>query len=285
MIPKVVIITTKKGFRYGDFVAKEINLRGFRCELTRLGEVFDLLVGKRYVPEETLIHTRTASPVRVYKALKRLEKDGYRVINKADTVKRTSDKFLACQLALKKGIVSPKVWRIRKEDEQMVKEKVVQVGKVVVKPITSQEAGKYCFAFNKDNLQEVVEKMALMPNRDLFLQEFVDYQRLYRVIVIGFQALEEAVFYDEPKQSWKASVCLNPSLSHEKNPSKELLVLAEKISRLFEAEICFIDIFQTKKDWVLNEINTACSLIIHERKSKFNISARIAEYLISQIRI
>lgn len=285
MMPKVVIIRTKTGgFRYASFICKEINFQGIQTGVTTRPEVFDFLREHHWGPAETLIHARTASPQTVFKVLKRLENEGYRVINKADVVKVTSDKFFTSQLARKKGIVSPRAWQLtKKKAATLIKEKTLELGKAVVKPVTSQEEGKYSFLFDKNNLDEVAAKMALIPRRKFFIQEFVDYQRLYRVIVIGFKALREAVFYDEPRENWKASVCLNPDLFHEKNPSDELLSLGEKVAKTFEAEICFIDFFQTKKSWVLNEINTACSLIIHERKSGFNISGKIAEYLISQL--
>jgi glutathione synthase/RimK-type ligase-like ATP-grasp enzyme len=50
-------------------------------------------------------------------------------------------------------------------------------------------------------------------------------------------------------------------------------------------EINFIDVFETADGYVLSEINTACSLLIHERKAKeagsthWNIAGYIAEYL------
>lgn len=109
------------------------------------------------------------------------------------------------------------------------------------------------------------------------------YQRLYRVIVIGFKAFKEVVFYDVPDKDWKASVCLNPDIQVERKPSQELLKFAEKIAQVFRSEVGFIDIFQTKEGFVLNEINSACNLAIHERKSHVNISKKIADYLVSQL--
>jgi glutathione synthase/RimK-type ligase-like ATP-grasp enzyme len=58
------------------------------------------------------------------------------------------------------------------------------------------------------------------------------------------------------------------------------LKFAENIAKKFNAEISFIDIFTTRKGYFLNEINTSCNLTFHERASKYNISKKIAEYLL-----
>ena len=119
----------------------------------------------------------------------------------------------------------------------------------------------------------------------MVVQEHLKYDRLSRIIVVGFKALSDCIFYDEPKKGdWKCSVCLNPHIKHYKKPPFELLRLAEDIAVKFNSDICFIDIFSTKDGPILNEINTACSLIIHEKMSKINISKRIAKYLLSKIK-
>jgi glutathione synthase/RimK-type ligase-like ATP-grasp enzyme len=155
---------------------------------------------------------------------------------------------------------------------------------VVLKPVVSQGQGIYCLKFNNKNLHKS-DDIKKIPGEEIVIQEFLEYDRLSRVIVVGFNALEECIFYDEPKSNnWKCSVCLNPHIKHYKKPPYELLRLAEDIAIKFNSDVCFIDIFSTKNGLVLNEINTACNLIIHEGMSKCNISKKIADYLISKIK-
>jgi glutathione synthase/RimK-type ligase-like ATP-grasp enzyme len=118
------------------------------------------------------------------------------------------------------------------------------------------------------------------------------YRRLIRVIVIDFKALPEATVYDEPLPgSWKCSVCLNPRIKKLDNPPQELLTLAEKTARAFDARVNFIDFFETASGgppqrtnpiprFILNEINTACNLTRHEIVTGVPIHKKIAEFLL-----
>ena len=77
------------------------------------------------------------------------------------------------------------------------------------------------------------------------------------------------------------------------NPKPELLQLAVDTQKIINKEvnnryngIHFIDIFETTDNkFVISEINTACSLIIHENLAKkanhpeWEISKKIATYL------
>lgn len=134
-------------------------------------------------------------------------------------------------------------------------------------------------------------RMTDMPGMFLQLQAFIPYRRLIRAIVIDFKALPEATVYDEPLPGeWKCSVCLNPRIKKLENPPVELMMLAEKTARAFDARINFIDFFETANGeaggpgrFILNEINTACNLIRHEMVTGVPIHEKIAEFLMSQI--
>lgn len=282
IIPKIVIIRTTKGQKYADFIVKEINLAGYHAGVVDLKNIGEYLKGNNCSPEKTLIHTRTASPNYTYRILKKLENQGYRIINSSEVIKLTSDKYQSCVFAQKNNIPCAETIKVsKKEVFSLIGEKVKKWGKVVVKPIVSQGQGKFAFMFGKDNLAEI-EKIKDIPVEEVVLQEYIDYQRLTRIVIIGFKAVKEAVFYDEPGNNWKCSVCLNPEIKLHQNSPRELLELAEDISRKIKSEISFIDIFTTKNGYVLNEINTACNLVIHERISRHNISKKIAGYLIKK---
>ncbi len=278
-----IIIRTKKGYRFADYIGKELNLKGHGHTVLTINEVEKFIKDNNLNPKNLIIHTRTASPDKVYKILKNLEKKGFNIINKPETIRLTSDKYLLCEFAIKSSIPCAETKKIMKEDaEKEIKHMLQTKKEIIVKPVVSNGQGIYCLKLNNKNLQEL-DKIPLIPSQELVLQEFVKHTRLNRIIVIGFKGLKECVFYDEPNQnSWKCSVCLNPKIKHYKNPPKKLIKMAEDIAKKFNADICFIDIFSTKDGYVLNEINTACSLIIHEMLSKFNISKEIAKYLIKK---
>jgi len=283
IIPKVVIVRTIKGQKYADFIAKEINLAGYQAGIIDVKNAGEYLKKNNCSPEKTLIHTRAASPDYTYRVLKSLGKQGYKIINSPEVIKLTSDKYQSCIFARENNIPCAETIKVsKKEASSLIEEKVKKWGKVVVKPVVSQGQGKFAFMFSKDNLEEI-EKIKDIPAEEIVLQKYIDYQRLTRIITIGFKAIKEAVFYDEPGNDWKCSVCLNPRIKLHQNPPQELLELAEDISRKIKSEISFIDIFTTKEGYVLNEINTACSLVIHERISQYNISKKIADYLIKKV--
>lgn len=285
IIPKIVIIRTVKGQKYADFIAKEINLAGYRCGITDIRGLKEYLDKNKCSPQKTIIHTRTAGPNYIYKVLKELENQGYRIINSSEAIRLTSDKYQSCIFAQENSIPCADTFKISKEEaSSFIKSKANEWKKIVLKPVTSQGQGQYAFMFDENNLSKIDEKICAIPAKELIVQKYLDYSRLSRVIVIGFKTIKETVFYDEPGSNWKCSVCLNPEIKLFKNPPKELLKFAEDISRKFKAEICFVDIFTTDKKYVLNEINTACSLITHERISRYNISKGIADYLIKKIR-
>jgi glutathione synthase/RimK-type ligase-like ATP-grasp enzyme len=275
----VIILRTVSGIKYACFIAKEINLRGLECQIASLSEIDLLIKDKKLDPRYTLIHSRTASPYTVYDKLKELEKRAFKIINNPETIKLTSEKYISCVHAEKNKIASAKTVKIKKsEAEIMIKDKMKEWGSIIVKPITSKDRGEYCFKLNENNIFDFNK----IPTDEIIIQKFVNYTRLNRIIVIGFKALEEAVTYDEPLDNWKCTVCLNPNIKHYKNPPKELLKLAEEVAIKFNSELAFIDIFTTKDGYVLNEINTACNLIHHERITGVNISKHIADYLISK---
>lgn len=275
----ILIIRTPKGYRYCSMIADEIRVLGENCYICEIDEAEKILKERKLSPQNTIIHTRTAHPGKVYQVLRRLNESGYKVINNPETVKLTSQKFLSCVHMEKNNLPCAKTLKMKKNQApDFVRKNLKKWKKIIVKPITSKGQGEYAFCFDEKNLHEL-ENISTILLDEVICQKYVDYTRLNRVIVIGFKALKGAVFYDEPGSGWKCSVCLNPNIKHDKNPPSELLKLAEKSAKIFNGEVFFIDIFTTPKGLVLNEINTACSLILHQKISSVNIAAAIAKRL------
>lgn len=281
-IPKVVIVRTIKGSKYASFIAKEINLAGYRCGIVGIKELAAYLERSGCSPQKTIIHARTAHPDYTYKVLHQLEGQGYKVINSSEATRLTSDKYTSCLYAKDHDISCAETTKVSKaEAVEFIKEKVDKWPKVVVKPFTSQGQGEFCFMYEASNLDQI-DEINSIPAKELIVQKYIHHTRLSRVFVIGYKAIQEAVFWDAPDNNWKCSVCLNPNIKLDKNPDQTLLEFAESIAKKFKAEVSFIDIFSTENGYVLGEINTACSLVIHERLSGYNISKQIANYLLRQ---
>lgn len=102
---------------------------------------------------------------------------------------------------------------------------------------------------------------------------------------------------DPRKTDWKVSCCLNrTTMKLNENAHWSLLELAEKTQKEVGGIINFIDIFEYPVGDFLNqvrytnaEINTACSLNIHEKLAKdagrrdYNIHFCIAKELVKQL--
>jgi len=281
MNKKIVIIRTKAGHKYAERIAKKIRSLGGECGITSWKNLKSYLEIHKCFTTRTLLHYRSAGPNINLTAFD-LEKKGYRLINSANILDRTSDKYKSYEWANKHGVALPITKKCTpKEIRRSIN--TLPFHKFVLKPINSNGQGALCFSsFVGDT--EIDKKLSQVPGEKIILQQFVEYLKIYRVIVIGGKTVNQAVFYDEPNPNrWKVSVCLNPEIQHEKNPDPKLLSYATYITNIFKSEIAFVDIFLTKDGYVLSEINTACNLTQHEDKSRYSISNEIAKYLISQL--
>lgn len=281
MNKQVIIIRTEAGIKYAERIAQEIKNLSTKCNIVYWKELEEFLDKNNFTPTKTLLHFRAAGP-QVNLIAFNLENLGYRIVNSACVLDRTSDKYKSFKWAKEKGFVLP-VTKKGTPDKIRKLINTLEFDKFVLKPINSKHQGAFCFrSFRGD--KKIDEKLFQVPGEEIILQEFTEYKRIYRVIVVGGRPLEQAVFYDEPSpERWKVSVCLNPNINFEKNPDPKLLKYAKELAKIFESEIAFIDIFQTKNGYILSEINTACNLSQHEDKSGYGISKEIATYLIAQL--
>jgi glutathione synthase/RimK-type ligase-like ATP-grasp enzyme len=249
--------------------------------------------------------------------LVRKENEGFRVINTTEVLKLTSDKLKCAMKMYNAGLPHPKTWEYNRSLplSHLVSElEENNINKIIVKPYTSMEQGEHvqvraiqhvhicsCPTCGhnhriegvnnpRDPEEHLREAISEMPTSKVVIQEYVPYIGIYRVIVIGGQALPIS-WVDRPTTiRWKVSVCLNRNMQFVPNPDTELLRVAERTQRVVGGEINFIDVFETRDGYVLSEINTACNLLIHEEKARqagsthWNIARYIARYLDEQAR-
>lgn len=251
-------------------------------------------------PKDTVIHVRAAYPKETgwIKELIEAEKKEYRVINKPSVLVLTANK-LQCSLKLQHKVSHPLSWEYRPENDNLIDVISLMIRDlyhpdyIIAKPIASMEQGanvrKIKIVGKSTNAIEA--ELEQVPGKVILLQEYIPYIAIHRVIVIGGKALPYT-FVDKPEwhpDNWKVSVCLNKTtMQYMGNPDAELIELAETTQHVIGGEINFIDVFETDKKYVISEINTACTLNIHEQlakaanEPKWNIHYRIARYLVSQ---
>ncbi len=276
----IYIVRTKNGAKYGEYIANYAKELGTDCKVIPLNKIPPIKPSLH----SDIFHFRTATPNKVFEKAKQLEKYGIRAINKASCLFLTSHKLFANLWAQENNIPTAKTIGSEKRHALTIIRKMLSKHEqVILKPATSQGQGEYCFLITRETSEAEIETMILeTPTSILQVQEYIPYDTLYRVIVINNKAISEAVVYDHPSKNWKCSVCLNPQIKHLKNPPEKLLRLAEEITKVFDTEISFVDIFKAKDRFILNEINTACNLFLHEKATGFPIAQKIAKYLVAQ---
>ena len=310
MEKEFIIVTTGSGRCYARKIASSlhwinIHVRKYRNDefvtkiipVTRISELGEEPTTPTYL-RNTIIHARAAYPnnsASWMAILDDLEDRGYRIINRVDTLKLTSDKLRSAQLFQQEFNTYPRTFEVQNQhiNNNWIHSKLCNGQEYVVKPYTSLEQGRQVqrFYFQDENYDEIKTLIREISSPIKIIQEFVNYTRLYRVIVIGGHALPYS-FMDVARTGvdWKVSVCLNHNMTFVNNPEPNLLRLAEQAQRIVGGDINFVDVFKTNRngEYIISEINTACNLNIHERKARqftnqWNIHYRIARYLVEKM--
>lgn len=289
----VIILHTEKSYAFANKICSSINVDCKKTTTTELKNTITKLKNKNIV-----VHPRTATPFDTdwINYLKMLENNNVKVINPPRLLQLTSNKLECSFVLYNSGINHPKTWEGKKDKKTVLLIlKLLKKHKyLIIKPSNSISQGAYVEKLNqKMNFSEVHNKIKNIPSDPFVIQEYIDYVSLYRVIVINGKALPYS-FIDKPtKDNWKVSVCLNKTrMKFVANPPKKILKLGEKTQRILNnyikspyKGIHFIDIFETRnKQFTISEINTACSLFIHEKLAKdaghpdWEISKHIANY-------
>jgi glutathione synthase/RimK-type ligase-like ATP-grasp enzyme len=310
-----IILRTDKGGRYARKIMRSIRWineqqyprERFVAEDMTISEFMD--TSNFPNPAETLIHPRCANPRTSWtERLRTLEEDGFTVVNSVDAIELTSNK-LACALHLQNIVPHPRSWEFLKSWSNEEAANFVRniwnwagVGHhyIIAKPLTSLSQGAHVQKIRLDTVDvSIIRQLRSVPGDKIVVQEFFPYTAMHRVIVIGSRALPYT-FVDRVSwhpENWKVSCCLNrTTMRIEQNPDPRVLEIAETTQRAVNGEINFIDIFEGtevspggvfyRPGFAISEINTACSLNIHERlaqeagRTDWNIHYRIAKHLV-----
>jgi len=284
-----LLLRTPLGRKYTVRIAEHLRRLGHRALVYKCGSI-DLFFRehKNFNPDNLIIHVRAADPNSFWmQRLVELQDQGYRVINKPEVLKLTSDKYACNKFLIDSGDNTiPKTF-LREKGKRISDRNIesIKTEEVVIKPRYSQGGGVHVRKINKEQLSDTnfLDELTKNYSCSSIIQELVPYTGIYRVFVIDKIAIP-VLTYDRPYNNWKVSVCLNqrqiPILSDYFNDEHQVIInYAERIQNLISGEINFIDVFTTENGPVLSEINTACSLLTHERITNYPISYNIASYL------
>lgn len=277
----LIISVTGKGFRYANLIKNYIQQKNIRCYIVRATELQDFIQNRKLSSSDTIIYARAAGRI-LNRNYVNLEKHGYLIVNSARTLELTNNKLLSNQFAEKNNIPVAKTFRYDKtiDTPQKIDILLKKYKCLVLKPTRSQGQGIYCQKLIYGDNRDVSKIVKSIPGRIVQIQEYISYKKLIRLIVIDYKVVDGTATYDVPTKNWKCSVCLNPNIKKLPYLEPGLRKLAQLTAKTFGAQINFIDFFEDSSGrYILNEINTACSLIIHERVTGIEIHKHIADFI------
>ncbi len=294
-IKRVFIVTSLLGKGYAKRIREEMLNINSNLDITIMNVREFEIWCKNKNNRPFLIIVRSATPENTnwMICLKELEKEGVKIYNPPHVLQLTSNKLTSSIHLIKKGVPHPDSKRgahNSKETLKIIRNMLKKYNKVIVKPFTSSDQGKYVQKISYDmSDNEITNKINQIPKSPFVIQEYIQYKAIYRIIVVNNKALPLA-YKDTPTLGkWKVSVCLNPNMKFVSDPPSKLLRTAEQVQRaILNGGVHFIDLFEKEDgNYVVSEINTACSLLLHEKMAKmakhthYNIAYYLAKYYIS----
>ena len=294
----IIVLRTPRGQGYAKRLGAELRSLApdARVPIVDRGELQRFLdLHPACTPSNTVIHARAADPRAPWmQDLARIERNGFRIINRTHSLELACDNYLCAKALGRHGIRHAETWHLSNDETARDSIRRIMHSRdlrwVVVKPRVSQGQGlhvhRLSHAVGEDDLTGILRSI---PDHDLVMQEFVPYTGIYRVIVLGGRPVPIS-FVDRPTGvSWKVPVCLNDtSMRLVPKPDDELLEFAVKVQEAVQGEINFVDVFETRDGYVVSEINTACSFLIHERlartagHSHWNLARSMASFLLCE---
>lgn len=278
------IVVSKKSL-YSYKISEHIKKQNVDSRVTLSDELSNEIDNNIPLSNKKMIHYK-GGPLAV---INKAEQAGYLSVNSYNSLLNTSKKLHSNMLAKSFNI------RIAETHEAYLPGDINLLTNVyniletknwtecVLKPTLSSGNGKNVWLLNKNFLfQGIIDPSV----KNWFIQKRLIYNRLIRCIVLGGVVQRDAVFYDCPiPGDWKCTVCINPNVKLEKNPSDELINFIQNICKNVtltdKVGVSYIDVYETDDGYVYGETNTSCDLTHHENACKIKLHERIAEYLVS----
>jgi len=140
-----------------------------------------------------------------------------------------------------------------------------------IKPIFSSQGKNIVLINHSSELSQCLSGLS----GTCLVQEAVDFEKLIRVVYVG-KVVDAA--YCIPSTKYSASVCKNSELA-KYDISQELRNKIKGLAERFGQEIMVVDLFYEGREFVFNEINSACNLDYMMKSTGINYAKLIAEYL------
>ncbi len=211
--------------------------------------------------------------------LHRLARSGTVVVNQPSAVEKAVDKYYALTLLEEGGIAVPRT--IVCEDPRQALEAFDELGSdVVIKPIFGSRGLGITRVTDREVASRIFRSLAFLHNV-LYLQEFIAHgTQDIRAFVVGDRVA--ASMYRVAK-GWKTNVSQGAT-AIPLSPSEEVRELAVKAAKALGCEIAGVDILESPKGLLINEINSQPGFRGLQSTTKSDVAGEIVDYLLSRVR-
>lgn len=212
---------------------------------------------------------------------KTIEELGIKVINSTRSFFYDEDKWMFYLKCLEHRIPTPKTYFISREAKHNAKavKALLEKKPIVLKAVLS-DGGKCVTKVNDYSsfLKKLKSILHKSPESPLIAQEFVpNGNRSYRVTLINNHVCQAIV---KIGHSWKQTGWEKTEHYRTIKPTKELKRLCERAAKVFNMDICGIDLLYNSGKWYLIEANS-CPGIDFINDDMPRIAELIADYAFS----
>lgn len=116
-----------------------------------------------------------------------------------------------------------------------------------------------------------------IPKKELLVQEYIQAEYEYKVVVVGFKALPKVLRFKTLNTGFKIDYAKHELL--ERSRARKVCSLAEKASKTLGRELCKVDILERKGKFYVLEVNRFPGLQGFENLMKYNVFKAFLEYL------
>jgi len=208
--------------------------------------------------------------------LHRLYSKGLNVINKPSTIEKAVDKYYTLTLLEDAGISIPKTIVTENVEEALLSFKKFK--DVVVKPVFGSRGIGIARISNPDIAERSFRTLRFFKHV-IYIQEYVSHGlKDLRAFVIDGRVVAAM---HRVASTWKTNVSLGAKPVREKI-SKEAEELAIKSAEVLGCEIAGVDLLESNKGLLVNEVNSQPGWRGLQTTTKIDIASEIADYVISQ---
>lgn len=122
-----------------------------------------------------------------------------------------------------------------------------------------------------------------IPKKELLVQEYIQAEYEYKVVVVGFKALSKVLKFRMLNSGFKIDYAKHQLL--ERSQAKKVCILAEKAAKTLGRELCKVDILERKGKFYVLEVNRFPGLEGFEELMKYNVFKAFLQYLQRPIKL